>query len=100
VKTPKGDPKEDLGDNEKEPLLNQENKDHLLKKSLDLLIQIQNSKIDGIDRFGENELKEQMISFKKVFCEKFLNIESSNFIDVPISDTIDNLDNHPWVNCH
>ena len=75
-------------------------KDHLLKKSLDLLIQIQNSKIDGIDRFGENELKEQMISFKKVFCEKFLNIESSNFIDVLISDTKDNLDNHPWVDCH
>ena len=91
---------EDLGDNDLLSLLNHENKDHLLENSLDLLIQIQNSKIDGIDRFGENELKEQMISFKKVFCEKFLKMESSNFIDVLISDTIDNLDNHPWVNCH
>ena len=91
---------EDLGDNDLLSFINQENKDHLLKNSLDLLIQIQNSKIDGIDTFGENELKEQMISFKKIFCEKFLKIKSGNFIDVLISDTINNLDNHPWVNCH
>ena len=91
---------EDLGDNDLLSFINQENKDHLLKNSLDLLIQIQNSKIDDIDTFGENELKEQMISFKKIFCEKFLKIKSGNFIDVLISDTINNLDNHPWVNCH
>ena len=91
---------EDLGDNDLLSFINQENKDHLLKSSLDLLMQIQNSKIESIDRFKENELKEQMISFKKIFCEKFLKIESSNFIDDLISDTIDNLNSHPWVNCH
>ena len=63
---------EDLGDNDLLSLLNQENKDHLLKKSLDLLIQIQNSKIDGIDRFGESA------PYKKIY--EHLNLSAEKIV--------------------
>tara|TARA_B100001113_G_scaffold349642_1_gene345362 strand:- start:83 stop:1033 length:951 start_codon:yes stop_codon:yes gene_type:complete len=91
---------QDLGDNDLLSILSKDNKSELLEGSLDLLIKIQNSNIEDVDRFSENELEQQMNLFKDVFCLEFLNINADKSIDDLISITIDHLSKQPWVNCH
>ena len=91
---------DDLGDRDLLSILNDDNKDDLLKSSLEILLQIQKSKLLKVDSFTEEELIEQMYLFKYIFCKKFLNIEANTSVDMLISDTIGTLITHPWVNCH
>ncbi len=91
---------DDLGDRDLLSILNDDNKDDLLKNSLEILLQIQNSKLLKVESFSKEELIEQMNLFKDIFCKKFLNTEADASIDMLISETIDTLINHPWVNCH
>ncbi len=91
---------EDLGDNDLLSILNDENKEELLKKSIDLLVQIQNANIKEIIKFSETDLINQMLLYKDIFLKDFLNVEINSSIDDLISSTIDNLKSHPWTNCH
>ena len=72
---------EDLGDNDLLAILNKDNKNELIEKSIDLLIQIQNADIGEINPFEENDLIKQMNLFKDVFLKNFLNIEMNSLID-------------------
>ena len=91
---------EDLGDNDLLAILNKDNKNELIEKSIDLLIQIQNADISEINPFEENDLIKQMNLFKDVFLKNFLNIEMDSLIDDLILFTVEKLKNHPWKNCH
>ena len=64
----------DLGDNDLLKVLDENNKQELLNKSLDLLIDIQNIRFDNIDKFKSEDLKEQMNLFKTKFCEEFISV--------------------------
>ena len=90
----------DLGDNDLLKVLNENNKQELLNKSLDLLIDIQNIRFDNIDKFKSEDLKEQMNLFKTKFCEEFLFVETDNSIDELIENVNDELMMQPWKNCH
>ena len=90
----------DLGDSDLLSILNQDNKIDLLQGSLDLLIKIQNSKIDHIKHFSEHELSNQINLFKDIFCMEFLGLKTDISIDDLISSTMQNLMIQPWVNCH
>ncbi len=90
----------DLGDNDLLKVLDENNKQELLNKSLDLLIDIQNIQFDNIDKFKSEDLKEQMNLFKTKFCEEFLSVETNNSIDELIEIVNDELMMQPWKNCH
>ena len=91
---------DDLGDNDLLSALNDANKKDLLEKSLEILIKLQNAKISGLKRFSLDELSEQMHSFNEVFCRKFLNISPHKSATELFSETIDQLEKQPWLNCH
>ena len=91
---------EDLGDHDLISIFNLSNKNELLKKSLKLLAELQESKINNLEKFSKDELINQMALFQDIFCKKFLKIKSDNSINDLISVTIDMLYEHPWVNCH
>ena len=65
---------EDLGDNDLLSILNKDNKNELIEKSIDLLIQIQDADISEINPFEENDLIKQMNLFKDVFLKNFFQI--------------------------
>ena len=90
----------DLGDGDLLSVLDEDNKFELLKSSLRMLSEIQNSKIDNINRFTNEELVEQMNLFKDIFCSDFLNVNVDSSIDNLITTTSNSLFEHPWVNCH
>ena len=46
------------------------------------------------------KLKTFLNLFKDIFCKKFLKIEIDQTVDKLISETIEALLKHPWVNCH
>ena len=60
---------DDLGDRDLLSILNDDNKDDLLKNSLEILLQIQNSKLLKVESFSKEELIEQMNLFKDIFCK-------------------------------
>ena len=91
---------EDLGNDDLLTILNDANKEELLKKSIDLLVQIQNADIKNIKEFKYSDLVNQMNLCKDVFLKDFLNIKIDSLIDYLISLTIDKLKIHPWTNCH
>ena len=91
---------DDLGDNDLLTIFNTDNKNDLLEKSLEILFQIQNSKHIEVESFSVNELEDQMNLFKDIFCTKFLKIETDQTVDKLISETMEALLKHPWVNCH
>ena len=91
---------EDLG---KEDLLNaldQNNKRNILEKSLDVLIKVQQSKINGLIEFSIEDLRKQMDLFKTKFCNEFLNIIIDDSIDGLIDNAIHGIKLQPWKNCH
>ena len=90
----------DLGDGDLLSTLNDDNKIELLKSCLQMLSEIQNSKIDNINKFTKEELLEQMNLFKDIFCNEFLNVNVDSSIDNLITTTLKTLSAHPWVNCH
>ena len=90
----------DLGDGDLLSTLNDDNKIELLKSCLQMLSEIQNSKIDNINKFTKEELLEQMNLFKEIFCNEFLNVNVDSSIDNLITTTLKTLYAHPWVNCH
>ncbi len=91
---------EDLGDKNLISILNKDNKQELIERSLKLLVKVQESEIDNLEEFSREDLIEQMNSFKKIFCEQFLYTESDESISDLITITIEKLYQHPWVNCH
>ena len=91
---------DDLGDNDLLKILNTDNKNDLLERSLEILLQIQNSKHIEVEKFSRKELQGQMSLFKDIFCKQFLKIETDQTIDELISETTEALLKHPWVNCH
>lgn len=91
---------EDLGDGDLLKILDQNNKTNLLKKSLDVLIKIQQSKISELTKLSTNELINQMYLFKSKFCNEFLNIDTDESIDDLIDIAINGIKSQPWTNCH
>ena len=90
----------DLGDDVLISVMNDQNRDYLINKSLDLLVDIQNADIKGIPTLSIVNLKDQMSKFKYLFCEKFLDICVDGSVDDLLMDTIDNLQGCPKKNCH
>jgi len=71
----------DLGDNDLLTIFNEENKQDLLKRSLDLLAKIQGLPQEEIPKLTHDELVDQMHLFKDIFCINFLEVEPDNSID-------------------
>ena len=90
----------DLGDDDLLTIFNEENKQDLLKRSLDLLAKIQGLPQEEIPKLTHDELVDQMHLFKDIFCINFLEVEPDNSIDDLMLLTTENIKQQPWVNCH
>ena len=90
----------DLGDDDLLTIFNEENKQDLLKRSLDLLAKIQGLPQEEIPKLTHEELVDQMHLFKDIFCINFLAVEPDNSIDDLMLLTTENIKQQPWVNCH
>ena len=90
----------DLGDDDLLTIFNEENKQDLLKGSLDLLAKIQGLPQEEIPKLTHEELVDQMHLFKDIFCINFLEVQPDNSIDDLILLTTENIKQQPWVNCH
>ena len=90
----------DLGDDDLLTIFNEENKQDLLKRSLDLLVKIQGLPQEEIPKLTHDELVDQMYLFKDIFCINFLEVEPDNSIDDLMLLTTENIKQQPWVNCH
>ena len=90
----------DLGDNDLLTIFNEENKQDLLKRSLDLLAKIQGLPQEEIPKLTHDELVDQMHLFKDIFCSNFLEVEPDNSIDDLMLLTTENIKQQPLVNCH
>ena len=90
----------DLGDDDLLTIFNEENKQDLLKRSLDLLAKIQGLPQEEIPKLTHDELVDQMHLFKDIFCINFLEVEPDNSIDNLMLLTTENIKQQPWVNCH
>ncbi len=78
----------------------EENKQDLLKRSLDLLAKIQGLPQEEIPKLTHDELVDQMHLFKDIFCINFLEVEPDNSIDDLMLLTTENIKQQPLVNCH
>ena len=90
----------DLGDDDLLTIFNEENKQDLLKSSLDLLARIQGLSQEEIPKLTHDELVDQMHLFKDIFCINFLELQPDNSIDDLILLATENIKQQPWVNCH
>ena len=90
----------DLGDDDLLTIFNEENKQDLLKGSLDLLAKIQGLPQEEIPKLTHEELVDQMHLFKDIFCINFLEVQPDNSIDDLILLATENIKQQPWVNCH
>ena len=90
----------DLGDDDLLTIFNEENKQDLLKRSLDLLAKIQGLPQEEIPKLTHDELVDQMHLFKDIFCINFLEVQPDNSIDDLILLATKNIKQQPWVNCH
>ena len=90
----------DLGDDDLLTIFNEENKQDLLKRSLDLLAKIQGLSQEEIPKLTHDELVDQMHLFKDIFCINFLEVQPDNSIDDLMLLTTENIKQQPWVNCH
>ncbi len=90
----------DLGDDDLLTIFNEENKQDLLKRSLDLLAKIQGLPQEEIPKLTHDELVDQMHLFKDIFCINFLEVEPDNSIDDLMLLTTENIKQQPLVNCH
>ena len=90
----------DLGDDDLLTIFSEENKQDLLKGSLDLLAKIQRLPQEEIPKLTHEELVDQMHLFKDIFCINFLEVEPDNSIDDLILLATKNIKQQPWVNCH
>ena len=90
----------DLGDDDLLSIFNEENKQDLLKQSLDLLAKIQALPQEEIPKLTHEELVDQMHLFKDIFCINFLEVEPDNSIDDLMLLTTENIKQQPLVNCH
>jgi len=90
----------DLGDDDLLTIFNEENKQDLLKRSLDLLAKIQGLPQEEIPKLTHDELVDQMHLFKDIFCINFLEVQPDNSIDDLMLLTTENIKQQPWVNCH
>ena len=90
----------DLGDDDLLTIFNEENKQDLLKGSLDLLAKIQGLPQEEIPKLTHDELVDQMHLFKDIFCINFLEVQPDNSIDDLILLATENIKQQPWVNCH
>ena len=90
----------DLGDDDLLTIFNEENKQDLLKRSLDLLAKIQGLPQEEIPKLTHDELVDQMHLFKDIFCINFLEVQPDNSIDDLMLLATENIKQQPWVNCH
>ena len=90
----------DLGDDDLLTIFNEENKQDLLKRSLDLLAKIQGLPQEKIPKLTHDELVDQMHLFKDIFCINFLEVQPDNSFDDLILLATENIKQQPWVNCH
>ena len=81
----------DLGNDDLLTIFNDENKQDLLKRSLDLLAKIQELPQEEISKLTHDELVDQMHLFKDIFCINFLEVEPDNSIDDLMLLAIENI---------
>ena len=90
----------DLGDDDLISLMNDQNREFLINKSIDLLVDIHKVDIEGLVHLSSSDLKDQMNKFKYIFCEKFLDISADELVNDLIMNALDNLQECPKNNCH
>ena len=56
--------------------MNDQNREFLINKSIDLLVDIHKADIEGLVHLSSSDLKDQMNKFKYIFCERFLDISA------------------------
>jgi len=72
----------------------------LIDKSLDLLSQLQTANIPQIPKLDEKTLDDQMSQLSTIFLEDFLSLEPHADIHKLQKETVENLLDQPWMNCH
>ena len=90
----------DLGDDDLISLMNDQNREFLINKSIDLLVDIHKADIKGLVHLSPSKLKDQMNKFKYIFCERFLDISADGYVNDLIMNALDNLQECPKNNCH
>ena len=90
----------DLGDDDLISLMNDQNREFLINKSIDLLVDIHKADIKGLMHLSSSDLKDQMNKFKYIFCERFLDISADELVNDLIMNALDNLQECPKNNCH
>ena len=90
----------DLGEGDLISVMNDQNREHLTNKSIDLLVDIHNADIRGLMHLSASELKDQMHKFKYIFCERFLDISADESVNDLMMNALDSLQECPKNNCH
>ena len=91
---------DDLGEDDLISVMNDQNRELLTNKSIDLLVNIHKADIKGLVHLSASELKDQMHKFKYIFCERFLDISIDESVNVLIMNSLDSLQECPKNNCH
>ena len=91
---------EDLGDDDLLEILNESNKNELINKSLELLVQVQEIKSLKIKKLSEIDLTNQSNLFNEIFCNNFLDINPDQCVNDLSFAAIENLIKQPYFNCH
>ena len=90
----------DLGEGDLISVMNDQNRELLTNKSIDLLVDIHNADIKGLVHLSASELKDQMYKFKYIFCERFLDISADESVNDLMMNALDSLQECPKNNCH
>lgn len=90
----------DLGEGDLISMMNDQNRELLTNKSIDLLVDIHNADIKGLVHLSASELKDQMHKFKYIFCERFLDISTDESVNDLMMNALDSLQECPKSNCH
>jgi aminoglycoside/choline kinase family phosphotransferase len=72
----------------------------LIDKSLDLLSQLQTANIPQIPKLDEETLDNQMNGLSTIFLKDFLSLTPHADIPKLQKETVENLLDQPWMNCH
>ena len=92
---------EDLGDTSLIDLDTSLKEHHsLIDKSLDLLSQLQTANIPQIPKLDEETLDNQMNGLSTIFLKDFLSLTPHADIPKLQKETVENLLDQPWMNCH
>jgi aminoglycoside/choline kinase family phosphotransferase len=92
---------EDLGDSCLIDIKSVSNENtELLNKSIAILVKIQTANVPQIPKLEQGSLLEQMTRFESIFIKDFLSVDVHKDLSSLKDQTIEELLNQPWMNCH